>query len=141
MAVIDASTNLGRVRLKIGDTSDLPILSDAVINQTLIDCNDSVSRASTTCAQYILALLAQNTRQKLVQIEIYGSEAFNNYLAYLTKVVLNPNLSQTCPIPYSASTGKSQPLIEFTEDWYGNFTAGTQSEQLARDSSNSGVSL
>jgi hypothetical protein len=134
MAVIDASTDLGRVRLKIGDTSDLPILSDGVITQTLIDNGNSVSRATTTCAQYILALLSQNTHSKLVQIEVWGGEAFTNYMNYLTKVVLNPNLSQTCPIPYSASNDKVHPLVEFNQDWYGNFHNGTQSEQLAQDS-------
>jgi len=133
MAVIDASTNLGRVRLKIGDTSDLPILSNGVINQTLIDNNNSVSRATTTCAQYILALLSQNSHQKLIGIEIWGSEAFNNYLTYLMKVVLNPNLAQICPIPYSASNDTVHPLIEFQKNWDGNFHNGTQSEQLALD--------
>jgi hypothetical protein len=134
MAVIDASTDLGRVRLKIGDTSDLHILSDGVITQTLIDNGNSVSRASTTCAQYILALLSQNSHQRLVNVEIWGSEAFNNYLKYLKEVVLNPNLSQTCPIPYSASNDKVHPLVEFNQDWYGNFHNGTQSEQLTQDS-------
>jgi hypothetical protein len=130
MAVVDPTSTTGKLRLRCGDTSDLPILSDAVYEQTYIDSGNSLNRAATTCAQYILALLSQNTHSKLVQIEVWGA-----------KVVLNPQLSQTCPIPYSASNDKVHPLIEFTEDWYGNFTAGTQSEQLERDSVNSGVSL
>ncbi len=141
MAVIDPTTPTGKLRLRCGDTSDLPILSDAVYEQTYVDSGNSLSRAAVTCAQYILALLSQNTHSKLVQIEVWGAEAFNNYLTYLTKVVLNPNLSQTCPIPYSASNDKVHPLIEFTGDWYGNFHSGTQSEQLAQDSVNGGYKV
>jgi hypothetical protein len=141
MAIIDPTTTVGKLRLRVGDTSDLPILSDSVYEQTYIDSGNSLNRASATCAQYILALLSQNTHSKLVQIEVWGGEAFTNYLAFLTKVVLNPNLSQTCPIPYSASNDKVHPLIEFTDDWYGNFHAGTQSEELAQDSVSSGYKV
>ncbi len=134
MAVIDPTSTTGKLRLRCGDTSDLPILSDEVYEQTYTDSGNSLNRASVTCAQYILALLSQNTHQKLVQIEVWGGEAFTNYMNYLTKVVLNPQLSQTCPIPYSASNDQVHPLVEFNKDWYGNFHAGTQSEQLAQDS-------
>lgn len=131
---LDPTSVVGKLRLRCGDYNDIPILPDSVYQETYTDSGNSLSRASVTCAQYILAMLSQNCHQRLVNIEIYGAEAFNNYLTYLTKVVLNPNLSQTCPIPYSASNDRVHPLIEFTEDWYGNFYKGTQSEQLAQDS-------
>jgi len=135
MAIIDPTTVVGKLRLRCGDTSDLPMLSDQVYEQTYTDCNNSLARATSTCAQYILALLSQNTHQKLVQIEVWGAEAFSNYLTFLTKVVLNPSLSQICPIPYSASNDKTHSLIQFQEDWYEGFVAGTQSEQMELDNS------
>jgi len=133
MAIIDPTTVVGKLRLRCGDTSDLPMLSDSVYETTYTDCNNSLSRATATCAQYILALLSQNTHQRLVNIEIWGSEAFNNYMTFLTKVVLNPSISQTCPIPYSASNNTTHPLVQFQDDWYEGFVAGTQSEQMELD--------
>jgi hypothetical protein len=132
--MLDPTTVIGKLRLRCGDYNDLPILPDTVYQETYTESGNSLNQASVTCAQYILAILSQSCHQRLVNIEIYGSEAFNNYLTYLTKVVLNPNLSQTCPIPYSASNDKVHPLIQFQEDWENNFVNGTQSEQLAQDS-------
>lgn len=130
--IIDFSTNLGKCRLRVGDYGDLPLLPDEVYLQTLTDTSDSVNRTSVICAQYILAMFAQQTHEKLAQIELWGGERYKQYKDYLINVIKNPSFSDSCPIPYSASTGVEQPLIQFQEDWYNNFTI-TQSEQLHFD--------
>ena len=132
--VIDPSTNLGKLRLRVGDHSDLPFLPDEVYYSTLTDCNENVPRATTIIAQYILAILSQKTHRKLNQLEIWGNERFNQYLGFIRMTILNPHLSPISPIPYTGSDISTSPLVEFVEDWNGNYAQGTQSEQLHTDS-------
>lgn len=130
MTTIDISTNLGKTRLKVGDYGDIPLLPDSVYTQTLADTNDSVSKSSMIIAQYLLAMFAQQTHEKLVQIEIWGGERYKQYKDYLMNVIRNPSFSESCPIPYSPTTGVTQPLIQFQQDFKNNFVYGTESDQL-----------
>lgn len=117
MPVIDPTTPLGKVRLRTGDWQDLPILPDAVIENALLDCQNSVPRASALCAQYILATLTAKTHKKLSQIETWSGEQFNNYVKFLQMTVLNPHMMTTAPIPYAGGTDETHPLIQFMKDW------------------------
>ena len=139
--VIDASTNLGRVRLKIGDTSDLPFLPDSVIIQTLTDNNENVNRTVVTCAQYILAMLSYKTHQRLQMIEVWGQEAAKAYKDFILQVILNPNLNQSSPIPYTgaSSTTTKNSLIAFTENWENSYVKPTNSEDLSNIASGNTV--
>jgi len=131
MPIIDPSSNLGKCRLRCGDTSDMPFLSDLVYTQVLSDTNNNLQLATKTCASYILATLAFNSHEKLYQIEIWGSEAFENYSKYLQQIVLNPSFSDQAMIPYgSSSDNTTHPLIQFISDWNNCYITGTQSELL-----------
>lgn len=120
MAVLDPSTPLGKIRLRIGDWRDLVILPDAVIQSALVDCNDNVPRAAALCAQYILATLTAKTHRKLQQLETWSGEQFDNYVKFLKMTVLNPNLMTTAPVPY-VNTDETHPLIQFVEDWNADY--------------------
>jgi CHAD domain-containing protein len=63
MTVLDPTTPLGKIRLRIGDWHDLVILPDSVIQSALDDCQSSVPRAAALCAQYILATLTAKTHR------------------------------------------------------------------------------
>lgn len=117
MTVIDPGTPLGKVRLRIGDWADLPILSDSVINSALTDCQDNVPRASQLCAQYILATLSFKTHRKLAQLETWSNEQFEHYVEFLKTTVLNPHMMATAPVPYTGGVEADHPLIKFVEDW------------------------
>ena len=52
MPLIDPTTNLGKVRLRCGDFSDVPFLPDSVYEATLADTNNNVVRAAGICAIY-----------------------------------------------------------------------------------------
>lgn len=131
MAIIDPTSTLGVLRLRCGDTSDMPFLADNVYTTVYASSNNNLQLATKTCAQYILASLAFNTHEKLYQIEVWGSEAFQNYSKYLQSVILNPALSDAAMIPYgSASDNDVHPLIEFINDWNSCYISGTQSELL-----------
>jgi len=128
--MIDPTTNVGKLRLKVGDVQDLPILPDLVYSQTLTDNNDNINRSAQTIAGYIAAILSQRTKERLSFIEINGADTFDNYMQFIKQVMLNPSMSGVSPIPYSGTDSSTNQLIKFTQDWYGGFSTITQSEDM-----------
>jgi hypothetical protein len=114
--IIDPSTNIGKIRLRIGDWQSLPILPDSVIQSALDDCQGNVPRAASLCAQYVLGTLTAKTHRKLANIEVWSNEQFTNYVAFIKLTILNPHNMSIAPVPYSGDTTVN-PLIEFTADW------------------------
>jgi hypothetical protein len=117
MTVIDPSTPIGKIRLRIGDWRDLTILPDSVIQATLDDCQGNVPRAASLCAQYILATLTAKTHRKISQLETWSGEQFKNYVEFLKLTVLNPNMMSMSPVPYTGSVTGDHPLISFVNQW------------------------
>ena len=133
--IIDPTTPIGKMRLRVGDYSDLPIMPDEVYTATLDDNAGNIKKASVTVAQYILAALTGQTQQRLGQIEIYGGEWFKNYLQMLKATIMNPNVMDLHPMPYTPAVVDNygneieMPLIQFQRDWNNNFVDGTEAEQ------------
>lgn len=121
MTVIDPTTPLGKIRLRIGDWQDLTILPDSVIQSALEDCQSDVPRAAQLCAQYILATLTAKTHRKLAQLETWSSEQFSNYVEFIRMTVLNPHMMTTAPVPYTGTVEADHPLIAFVEEWNSEF--------------------
>jgi hypothetical protein len=117
MTVIDPSTPIGKIRLRIGDWRDLTILPDSVIQSALDDCQGNVPRAASLCAQYVLATLTAKTHRKISQLETWSGEQFKNYVEFLKLTVLNPNMMSTSPVPYTGNTTGDHPLIAFVNQW------------------------
>jgi hypothetical protein len=133
---IDYSTNEGKVRLRVGDAGDLQIFPSAVYTGALTDCSNNLPRTAKLVAQYILGALTAQTHQKLAQIEVFGGEWFDNYLAFVKATILNPNYMEYCPLPYTPITVDAWgnkievPFIQFQKDWEANYVGGTQSQAL-----------
>jgi hypothetical protein len=135
MTIIDPTTNIGKLRLRVADYSSLPIFPDSVYQATLDDCDGNLPRAATKMAQYILGTLSLKTHRKLAQIEVWGSEAFKNYKDFLMLTIKDAAFMDISPIPYgSGSEGQVHPLIEFADSWNRGYTV-TQSQQMAFDAS------
>lgn len=118
MTVIDPSTPLGKIRLRIGDWSDLVILPDEVITSAINDSDGNLHRAASLCAQYILAILTYKTHKKIAQVEVWSNEQFENYITFLKMVILNPAFSSVyVPVPYNGDHTDQHPIIQFVEDW------------------------
>lgn len=133
--VLDPTTDIGKLRLRVGDYSDLPIMPDSVYTSALADCSGSLPQTAVLMAQYILASLTGQTHQKIAQIEVFGNQWFENYMAFVKNVILNPRLMQSSPMPYTPATVDEYgntvevPLIQFQKDWNNNFASGTESQQ------------
>lgn len=136
MAILDPTTPIGKMRLRVGDFSDLPLMPDSVYRSALEDSNNSVPKASVLVATYILAMLTSQTHQKLSQIEVFGSEWFRNYLAFVKATILNPNFMDLAPMPYVAQIRNEfgelveLPLVQFQKDWNANYVSTTQSQDM-----------
>lgn len=136
MALLDPTQPIGKMRLRVGDFSDLPLLPDSVYSSALDDCNQNIPKASVLVAQYILGMLTAQTHQKLQQIEVYGAEWFQNYLAFVKATILNPNFMDIQPMPYVAQVKNEfgqvveMPLVQFQKDWNNNYITTTQSQDM-----------
>ena len=133
--ILDPTTSIGKIRLRVGDYSDLPVMPDSVYSSALEDSDNNLPRASLLMATYILGALTGQTRQKISQIEVFGNEWFSNYLAFIKNVILNPSLMQIAPVPYTPITTHrfgnqiEVPLVQFQKDWNNNYSGGTEAEQ------------
>ena len=128
--IIDPTTNLGKIRLRIADTGDLPYLSDSVIVSTLEDNDQNLAATAKTCAMYILGMLAHKTHRKMAQLEVWGAEAFKAYKEFLMMTHSNPAFMDFSPVPYS-SNAEFSPILSFQKAWNQGFSNGTEAQQLA----------
>lgn len=128
---LDPTSNIGKIRLRVADYSDLPIFPDSVYQSVLDENTNNLTKSAMVMAQYILGVLSQKTHRKLNQIEIWGAESFKNYKDFLILTVKDPAFMSYSPIPYGATSIDNNPLIQFTQDWNKNFYQGTESQQLA----------
>lgn len=135
--VIDYSTALGRVRLRISDTSDIPYLPDSVILGSLTNNNNNENLAAKECSMYILGMMSGQTRQRLMQIETYGSDVFLQYQKYLMMIWKDPAFSTVSPIPYTGSVigtpekSKINTFVENIDKAYVHYNADETLQQIA----------
>lgn len=129
MTIIDPSTNLGRLRLKISDWGDIPILPDSVYVQTLADTNNNLQQSTVILGSYVLGILSQRHHRKLGQLESWSGEQFKQYLVYIERVIKDPSYNGISPIPYS-SNAEFSPILDFQRNWNKGFVV-TEAQQLA----------
>lgn len=89
--VIDMTDPVHRVRLAIGDISDTPLLTNDVIQYYLDTNSQNEVVAIKQAASNILVLLSYGTRERLDRVEVYGNQAFEQYLKVLKEVINNPS--------------------------------------------------
>lgn len=137
--MIDPTTNIGKLKLKVGDIQDIAILPDSVYTETLVDNNNNINRSAKVCAGYIAAILSQRTHERLNFIEIWGSEAYKNYMDYIKNVMSNPSMSGTAPIPYGFNEGTISPIIKFQNDWEASYQIPNADDVFDYTASTNGV--
>lgn len=113
--ILDLSNPVSLMRLRCGDTRDLPILPDEVYESALAEKKNNLKQASLLCCQYILAQLSFKTHQRMNLLEVWGNEAFEQYMQYVMLVVRDPSFSGISPIPYSQEG--ASPITAFQKDW------------------------
>jgi hypothetical protein len=130
MPIIDPASDIGKVRLKTGDTRDIPILPDDVIQQVLVESNNNIRQAVTTCGQYILATLSFDSDARLGLLYTYGSQTFEQYKNYLMLILKDPAFNGVCPLPYVAGAKELHPILQFQQDFTNAENRPTSDERL-----------
>lgn len=130
--VLDPTSNIGKLRLRVADYSSLPVFPDSVYQSVLDENDDNLPKSAVIMAQYILGTLTMKTHRKMAQLEVWGSDAFKQYKEFLILTTKDPAFMWISPIPYGASGTELHPLLQFSQDWNKNY-AVTQSQQLAHD--------
>lgn len=88
MAILDpANSAVDRIRLNVGDTSDLPRLTDDVIEYYLSYNSNNESATTKQCAMLILAQMAHEGHDKISGLEFWGNEVYTNYKSFLKEVI------------------------------------------------------
>ena len=133
MTVIDTTTDLGKLRLRVADFSDLPYLPDNVYTQTLIDNDNNLAVTAKICATYILGILSFKTHRKVgLQLENWSGEAFAQYKEFLLLTVKDPAFMTTAPpVPYGGSTVTPASYAQFVSDWKKLYYRGAEDQQNA----------
>lgn len=103
-----ATNPIDRVRLNVGDIwPDMEILHDEDYQYFLDKNNGNENRASIDAARAILFALTRMMRERTGDIEVYGSDWFNNYRKALEMLIKDPNLSLSIAMPYAGGISRS----------------------------------
>lgn len=131
MPLIDLNSPIGKLRFRLGDYLDgPPRLPDEVYQSALDENNNNLRAATILCGQYILAGLAFDTDQRLNIVQVWGSQAFEQYQKFLMMVVKDPAFNGLCPIPYVAGADEVHPILQFKEDFTNAQNRPTSDERL-----------
>lgn len=130
--VIDPSTDIGKLRLRLGDFRDCPVLPDSVYAQTLADNSNNLVSSARILAQYILASLAYQTRSKISNmIESYDNQQFEQYRQFILDTISNPALMTYAPVAViTGDTTQPNPLIDFQKLWNAGYIQGTVNQEM-----------
>ncbi len=131
--VIDYSTPEGKLRMRLGDTSDIPIIPSSVYTSVYADNDNDLMRSVIAIGSMILGQLSFRTDRRMgLQLQVWGSQAFSNYRDFLLLTVTNPAFMSFSPIALQSLTSDNRNVLsEFVKDWNNNFYSGTQSQSMA----------
>lgn len=110
MAYTNDPTNIiDRVRIKIGDIDPYnPLVEDIWYTYYLDEYDQNENKTALEVAKNVLARYSSYAREREGQVEIYGSEVFDNYLKWLKYTISNPDFGFLgAPVPYAGGISVS----------------------------------
>lgn len=100
-----------RIRLAVGDIwDDMEMLTDDDYEYFLERNEGNENRATMDAIRAILFKLARMTRERTGDIEVYGSDWFNNYYKMLMLLLKDPNAALSLAVPYAGGISRSDML-------------------------------
>ena len=131
--VIDYSTPEGKLRMRLGDTSDLPIIPSSVYTSVYADNNNNLMKSIVDIGSMILGQLSFRTDRKMgLQLQVWGSQAFSAYKEFLILTIKDPAFFNISPVALESLTKDNRNVLaEFINDFNNNYYYGTQSQSMA----------
>ena len=126
-----ANNPIDRIRLNVGDIwDDFEMLADADYQYFLDAAGGNENRATMDAARAILFKLTRMTRERTGDIDVYGSEWFNNYMKALQLILKDPNIAISLAVPYAG--GISRADMQDNRCDPDNFRVGVGVYKIAR---------
>ena len=133
MALDLTNSAIDRVRLRLGDTTCPYILDDQTIDYYITKNSNNENQAYKELLTVMLFSLSRLTRERVGDVEVYGSEYFRQYYDAVKLALSNPELNYIVAMPYSGGISRNdmatnqQDTDSVDKPFYMGFTDETPS--------------
>lgn len=112
MVLDPVNSAVDRIRLRVADFQDIPILTNDVIQYYITKNNSNEYQAAKECAFIILGTLARNAGYMKIDALISDNKnAYASYKDYLLKLTTDPRTSLSVPKSYFGGISKADMLL------------------------------
>ena len=110
MALDLSNSAIDRVRLRLGDTTCPYILDDQTIDYYITKNANNENQAYKELLTVMLFALSRLTRERVGDIEVYGSEYFRQYYDAVKLALSNPEVKYIVAMPFAGGISRSDML-------------------------------
>lgn len=96
-----------RLRLNVGDIHSVEILDDETYTYYYTKNENNERRATRDLFTVLLFALSRYTHEKAGQIEVWGNEYFQNYLAAVKLAITNPSIDSITAMPFAGGISRT----------------------------------
>ena len=107
MALDLTNSAIDRVRLRLGDTTCPYILDDQTIDYYITKNSNNENQAYKELLTVMLFSLSRLTRERVGDIEVYGSEYFRQYYDAVKLALSNPELKYIVAMPFAGGISRN----------------------------------
>jgi hypothetical protein len=102
-----ANSVTDRLRLNVGDIHSVEILDDATYTYYYTKNENNERRATRDLFTVLLFALSRYTQERAGQIEVYGHQYFQNYLAAVKLAITNPSIDSITAMPFAGGISRT----------------------------------
>lgn len=102
-----ATSVTDRLRLNVGDIHSVEILDDETYTYYYTKNENNERRATRDLFTVLLFALSRYTHEKAGQVEVWGNEYFQNYLAAVKLAITNPSIDSITAMPFAGGISRS----------------------------------
>jgi hypothetical protein len=102
-----ATSATDRLRLNVGDIYSVEILDDETYTYYLTKNENNERRATRDLFTVLLFALSRYTQERAGQLEVYGQQYFQNYLAAVKLAITNPSIDSITAMPFAGGISRT----------------------------------
>ena len=102
-----ATSVTDRLRLNVGDIHSVEILDDATYTYYYTKNENNERRATRDLFTVLLFALSRYTQERAGQLEVYGHQYFQNYLAAVKLAITNPSIDSITAMPFAGGISRT----------------------------------
>lgn len=102
-----ATSVTDRLRLNVGDIHSVEILDDETYTYYYNKNEQNERRATRDLFTVLLFALSRYTQERAGQLEVYGQQYFQNYLAAVKLAITNPSIDSITAMPFAGGISRT----------------------------------